>query len=202
MIAIAGQTFLGTDTDCAAGTTMQRGQNPLSPVRLTVAAFHIDRRVVTCDEFERCVDAGACTHKFGMMRCLAGIAAAQRPAAMDYCKWRNAQIPTWNEWQLAIRGPDACDYPTCHEHRDEYDLYDSNEGGIPTRSPMGVEYRWNGHAWLANEITRDDDCWDPNEGQGDGRLMVGPVSGYVSGMIHESVDKPGTDRGMFRCVRD
>ena len=202
MISISGQSFVGDDLGCAAGTLVERHYDQVARVQLTVRTFQIDRRVVSCEEYERCVEAGACTHKWDVMRCMDGIAAAQRRAAMAYCTWRNARIPSWDEWQLAIRGPDACDYPTCHEHRPEYDLYDSNTRGIITKSPMRVDYQWNGHAWLANEITRDDDCWDPNPGMGDGSLIVGPVSGYVSGAIHASVSKPSTDRGMFRCVRD
>jgi formylglycine-generating enzyme required for sulfatase activity len=195
MIAIPAQKFIGDDTDCPAGTVNRRSFDQWHHVALRAPAFRIDRRVVTCADFDRCVDAGACTHK--LMKCKEGLAAAQRPAAEAYCKWRDAQLPSWNEWQLAIRGPDGWEYPTGHEKRPEFDAPETPEGTVYT-SPEGVEYRFNARSFLGNELTRDDDCLETAPGF----FFPAVISGFTIGMIYETMSKAGTERGLFRCVRE
>lgn len=202
MIAIPAQTFVGDDTTCVAGTTSARPHSELFRVRLTITAFRIDRHLVTCAEFEQCVSAGACRHENeDMMKCQEGLAAAQRPPATAYCHWRNARLPSWNEWQLAIQGPDGWEYPTGHVHRPEFD-YDSEPGGTRYTSPFGVEYLFNAKPFLGDELTRDDDCFSISPDRNNSPVMVGPITGFTVGMIHESTDTDGSEHGAFRCVRD
>jgi len=202
MITFRGQSFVGDDFVCAPGTTTLRDSASIFRARVSVRDFTIDRRVVTCAEYERCVDAGVCSKAPAVMKCLSGLAAVRRDGAAAYCSWRNAKLPSWYEWQLAVRGPDACEYPTCHEHRPEYDSAGSDEAGRPLVSPGGVEYRWDAHSWLANEATRDDDCWRSYPAEHPDWVSVGPVSGFTAGALHASVDNPNAGRASFRCVRD
>lgn len=201
MVTIAAQSYVGDDLTCPAGTQSPRFRKDVTRVPLTVRGFKIDRVVVGCEDYERCVEAGACAHSDDVMRCLDGIAAVRRAAASSYCTWRRARIPSWKEWQLAVRGPDACEYPTCHDHKPEYDVEGSEISGQPVASAFGVVYRWDAHSWIANEVTSDDDCWlrDPADPSS---LSVGHVSGFTAGALHESLDLPGTERGAFRCVRE
>lgn len=194
MLAIASRTYLGDSVGCPAGATTRRPLSETYKVQLQAPAYKIDRRLVTCEQFDSCVSAGVCKHDDVM--CVDGLVSVRRKTAAPYCQWRNARLPTWIEWQLAIRGPDGWDYPT-HDKHPEYDF--EEVAGTRTTSALGVEYRFNAKVPLNAELTRDDDCLSPAP---DAPVVMGPVSGTTAIQLGETIDREGTERGSFRCVRD
>jgi len=198
MIAVPAQTFVGDATRCITGTTTPQPVRERLKAQLTVPAFRIDRHPARCEDFTRCVGAGACKHED--VECENGLAVARRKAAAAYCGWRNARLPSWNEWQLAIRGPEGWDYPT-REERDEYD-YPAELGGTKYVSPLGIEYVFNAKVPLNQEATRDDDCWNPDPEREGSSLQIAPIFGFTHGKLHASLGSESLDRVAFRCVRD
>jgi hypothetical protein len=196
MVVIPARTFVGTALECAPGTTARRTPSATSNAQLEAPAFQIDRRLVTCEQFERCVSAGVCKHDDLM--CVDGLISVRRKTATAYCQWRNAKLPSWNEWQLAIRGPEGWQYPTA-DKRPEYDF--EEVGGTHVASTFGVEYRFNAKAPLNAELTRDDDCFGVPDTP-DAPVMIGPVSGQTAIQLGETVRGEEMERGSFRCVRD
>lgn len=82
---------------------------PPPPSDTPIPAFDIDRHLVTREQYTTCVDAHACTDEGDEFPFAAVVSHA---AADAYCKWRHARLPTWHEWQRAVRGPDANLYAT------------------------------------------------------------------------------------------
>ena len=82
---------------------------PRPPSDAPVPAFDIDRNIITVEQYRTCIDAHACTEEPDDFPLAAVVSHASAEA---YCKWRHARLPTWNEWQRAIRGADAKRTPT------------------------------------------------------------------------------------------
>jgi sulfatase modifying factor 1 len=84
----------------------------MQPRDVYLDAFAIDRLEVTVADYRRCVVAGACK----LDPLVAGddryirdewpMVNATWDEAQDYCRWRNARLPTEAEWERAARGTD------------------------------------------------------------------------------------------------
>ena len=114
MVAVAGGPFVGRNPCPSPGLPYEnpsRDERPDEPLR--VAGFSIDREVATCPQYAECVAAAACP-PLGPMECIAGNQWARVgvDSAQSYCRWRQARLPSYREWQRAIRGVDGDLFPT------------------------------------------------------------------------------------------
>ena len=114
MVTIPGGPFVGRNP-CPNPEyhydAFYRDERPNEPLR--VAGFSIDREVVTCPQYAECVAATACP-PLGPMECSSGNkwASVGSNSALAYCRWRGARLPSYREWQRAIRGVEGDVYPT------------------------------------------------------------------------------------------
>jgi len=168
----------------------------------TVPAFDIDRRLVSCADYETCIDARACRDEPNHCRA-ADTAVVTHESAAAYCKWRRARLPTLQEWQRAVRGDAANLYPTgatwdpvagCR--------VPTWKGTVPPGYPRcentsaaGVTYYVldpNYYEW-----TGDEDCADPKD-----PTHREPMSMLLVERLDRALPStPDADYGEFRCAR-
>ncbi len=95
---------------------LQCGDNSVkdSRIRHTVSAkvdgFKIDDTVVRCDQWDECVERGACRVE-GRELCRHGFVVAPREEAEAYCRWRKGRLPSWSEWYRAARAASSQRFP-------------------------------------------------------------------------------------------
>lgn len=213
MLSIVGGAFLGADMWCFEGTTQVKYPDdpkdaPKDRVPLSVPSFTIDKSVVQCGELQRCFAAGACenTYKDPRDTCYHGIAVATLKTATQFCAWRGMQLPSWFQWQRAMRGRDGWVYPRGLTWDDSYDHDPRIPGrGRPYLSPDGVEYfmtRGDLKASLDQEFTRDLDCKRKTSPEaGDLRLPVSVLLDYDRlNVVVVTERDPEFGREQFRCV--
>jgi hypothetical protein len=182
----------------AVGTALRCGEH-----QTALDGFRIDRDLTSCDAFNACVHAGACPAQHESCRHEAAVVG--HGAAAAYCQWRHAELPSFAQWQRAIRGPEARLYPTggawlrdlgCAQPT--ISESDAVSGALRCRNTnaAGIVH----YVLDPNEIewTRDDDCIDPKQPQE--RLPVG-VNVYVESLDREFLRPSSADYGEFRCVK-
>lgn len=115
MASFSGGAFvsgcdLSSDPECDPDSAPVR--------RRLVGDFWLDRHEVTVEDYQRCVDAGACTEPDDDTDCNWGQAARGRhpvncvdwDQANAYCAFEGKRLPTEWEWERAARGHDGRTY--------------------------------------------------------------------------------------------
>ncbi len=93
--------------DCSSASFANEPANEVE-----VAGFYIDKYEVSQADYERCRLAGKCKRlKLHWDMTTQPATALTREMAEAYCTWRNARLPTAEEWLLAARGSDDRIYP-------------------------------------------------------------------------------------------
>lgn len=157
-----------------------------------VAAFAIDKRPVSCADYQRCVTRKACWGDPPNW-CWKNSATVTVEQAIAYCQWRGARLPTLQQWQAAIRGPTGKVSVPCDALTKEGDYYCTiaNDAGLTTSAGMN-----------AGEFTRTSACWpaSDDERQGPRALMALPLELRLNMFV--PYDPHGRPVWLgFRCVR-
>jgi formylglycine-generating enzyme required for sulfatase activity len=112
-------TFVGSRTRCtesggldparAAKAWLEDGETMYLP------AFRIDRKPMTCGQWAACVEARGCVPANDAEKICGylGEPAMQVTlgSAAQFCKWRGGTLPSYPQWQRAIRGTRGQQYP-------------------------------------------------------------------------------------------
>jgi formylglycine-generating enzyme required for sulfatase activity len=141
MVFVPAGTFtMGSDLDEAVEACEQRMSRdypdiecrPSSfwvetpPHRVALDAYWIDQFEVTFEQWAACVQDGGCEDVLSLIDITIPSQDdfpfnwVNYDLAAQYCEWRNARLPTEEEWEYAARGPDSFLYPWGDEFRGDY----------------------------------------------------------------------------------
>ena len=200
MLAVPGGEYFGIELACPNGGNTPRFRPVIfHEARQTVGAFTIDRNNVTCEQYQACVDVGACTASTKSWWCGEGVARVSSDLASRYCRWRGAVLPSVAEWEKSARGNKEWRYPTG-------DVWDPTRGcERPSASPgwfrrclhvgpYGMVFALD-NASIA-EMTRDTECLV----QRDGTVTVHRAAVSLMHDYFGLLQLDPTD-GEFRCSR-
>jgi len=209
MIRLPGGGYRGTELHCPTKDTVSEaaGSRKYEQVVHELSSFAIDRRRTSCNDYKICADAHACPPIGDSMslRCMDdGLVAVTVAGAKAYCEWRHLQLPSYYEWQAAVRGPEGNLYPGGNTPPA---IAMDNSSPARFTTSEGIEYAINDRA---GEWTRDWECTTIRkklgllpEGlpSGSNGLEVTPVVGDTGPI---NLDLPGFfhDGAKFRCVND
>lgn len=196
MIALADSFAMVAQLRCANGRVPLPSDKKVER-RVRIPAFNIQRSTVTCSQLGQCVRMGACEVHRGMSTCREGVAVVPLDVAIDFCRWKGGTLPTYAQWQRAVRGLNGAVYPVGSKEgaRSECQRPSSTSDLMPRcvhESPDGVEFATsNGNE---GEWTSDVDCV-----QSDTPSKFAPLEADLGGneLDHVSLFD---DRAEFRCV--
>jgi len=178
---------------------------PIDPPATTLPGFTIDKARVSCDAYNACVHAGACSDSEASLKCSYGTAVTTLVNATAYCHWRRAELPSVAQWQRAIRGPKGDKYPTGEGWLATEGCRKATGKHPRTHEPIRCENTTaDGVVYYVMdpddfEWTRDIDCWTSTEP--DDRRPLGVNTAADSLDIGEPRRRPETSMGTFRCTR-
>ena len=122
-----------------------RGDNQRSKL---LPAFAIDRTEVTAEQYASCVRATACAAvdpKARRCNVNRGAAFRRHPAncvtwgqADAFCRWRDARLPTSDEWERAARGDQPRKYPWGDQLPGNQLCWQREPGGADGTCPVGA----------------------------------------------------------------
>lgn len=199
MVAFAAGKARGRRLSCGTADPHDSEASHPPDTENDVVAFAIDRRPVNCDDYGSCIAAGACPEAGVMEICEGGGRAQVRSDhAAAYCAWRGARLPTYLEWQRAVRGVAGNVYPHGNAPDPARDCLHPTEPHDPAGSPLvgceqvssdGVTYFTE--SAVAYEWTGDEAC------------KTGRLSGRAAVLLFSRLDEPTglADVGQFRCAR-
>lgn len=199
LVQFAAGAFKGRERRCKLGSLKRNfpgyDRDP-DHQPIAVDAFAIDRRLVSCIDFDRCIESGRCAGnerlsaapKQGVNRCDDGLASVSHEAALEYCRWRDMDLPTLYEWQRALRGLDGWRSPIAPE-------YDPAKFHVPELStPEGVVFSV---ATRPAEWLRDQDCVWENKDASDPWLAHVAMPSAVFWFDDDNI----ASSARFRCVK-
>jgi serine/threonine-protein kinase len=165
----AGEFLMGST---GAGWRNDDDEQPQHTVYLD--AFWIDRTEVTNNQYQKCVEAGACTApEESKSRTYYGntifdeypVLYVDWNQASAYCQWAGARLPTEAQWEKAARGTEGRSYPWGNSGPDDNKVnfncsqcvgYTSQVGSYPDgASPYGaLDMAGNASEWVADFYDR------------------------------------------------
>ena len=163
MIRLPAGGYRGTELHCSTKEMVSEAaaSRKYEQVVHELGSFAIDRRRTSCADYSKCVEAHACA-PFGdtfYEHCEEdGFVSVSQDQAKAYCDWRKLQLPSYYEWQAAIRGPKGNLYPNgdtvpeCYQKETSTTL---ERLPCPFATPEGVEYAMHD---FYDEWTRDSEC--------------------------------------------
>lgn len=215
--------------DFLMGSPTGQGNSDQQPQHtVNLSTFLIDKTEVTAAQYQRCVEAGACSAPSADAHCTFGVAGKENHPincvdwnqAAAYCAWAGKRLPTEAEWEKAARGTDGRVYPW----GDAWDAskLNSAESGPGTTTAVGsylagasphdaLDMAGNVREWVA-------DWYDPiYYAQSPRQSPTGPASGqyrvlrggswsdtaYYVRAVYRAWRAPGNryDYVGFRCAR-
>jgi len=202
MVTFSTGKSRGRIPNCDRAPTIRADDEPVDDVEYEVPGFEIDRRPVSCVDYEACIAGGGC-RTFGRdSGCLLGHAVVTSSEAAAYCEWRDARLPEYREWQRAIRGAEGRVYVTGSK-LDETKACERpvRESRAPHRvvycehaTPEGIVFRT--HNLNGGEWTRTPGCrlssGERKEGPAAADLLMDRLDLFrILGRVYE-----------FRCARN
>jgi formylglycine-generating enzyme len=85
------------DTDC------RENETPVHAVTIS-HSFYLARSPVTNEQYQRCIDAGACYGDPDLTKKVNPVVNVTWNDARDFCTWTGGRLPTEAEWEYAARG--------------------------------------------------------------------------------------------------
>ncbi|MBA3461692.1 MAG: SUMF1/EgtB/PvdO family nonheme iron enzyme [Deltaproteobacteria bacterium] len=205
MLAFDGSFAIGRHLTCDETEHLdQVGQLKQPPDRWNfVPAFAIDRVPVPCNAYQACVSEGRCPQ-----RELTSCTGPERvivdhDAALAYCRQRGARLPTYVEWQRAVRGIQGDLYPTGDTWDEARGCFLTVEPPYPATGrrpprPSGCQHTsFDGVVYQT--LSREHAEWTNDTAcSPDGN--VGPAAAYIWDAELNKVT-PSYKQGQFRCAR-
>lgn len=190
MLSMPKATFSAMSARCDAASSVKGASR--TPQLITVEPFQIDSYLVSCDAFERCVRSGICDEKRSV--CWDGALSAPRESAEHYCKWRGARLPSYLEWQRAVRGDEGDPPPEGKTPTDAAPCGEGQRSGEACHQVTGRGLHYRDRYGEASEWTGENGC-DAKNGE-----KTGPVSAIL--WWHRlDVYAVNNAEAQFRCAR-
>jgi formylglycine-generating enzyme required for sulfatase activity len=168
------------------------------PHQVVLDSFWIDQFEVSYEQYTICVQAGICDASYGDVRLFSEDErlpfTPTFEQAVIFCEWRNARLPTEEEWEYAARGPYGLLYPWGNEFRGDY------------TNACDVNCSFSGSTFWDDESDRATPVgsYETDKSWVNAYDMLGNVSEWVDGTFepydnyeHASPDDPWFSPGLF-----
>ncbi|MBZ0274885.1 MAG: SUMF1/EgtB/PvdO family nonheme iron enzyme [Anaerolineae bacterium] len=185
--------------------------------------YWIDKTEVTRGQYMLCVAARACSEtpeSDSSTRDTQPINRVTWFQARDFCKWRNARLPTETEWEYAARGPNGWIYPWGNEFVAGNVIYSGNStyqtanvGSLPGGVSWVGAYEMSGNVMEWVSSLYQPYSRSPNDGRENLndttslRILRGGAFNYGENILRnanriKSSSDGAVDTNGLRCARD